>query len=85
MHGGTTKKEIWNAVVAASDAAVANATFARKYGLRSALQTVLFLDEANTTEHIDLIKEILCDGTFDGDKLPNTTLKYVAACNPYRR
>ncbi|XP_053389016.1 E3 ubiquitin-protein ligase rnf213-alpha-like, partial [Mercenaria mercenaria] len=48
--------------------------------------TVLFFDEANTTESIGLIKEIMCDKTMDGKPLNLCeNLKIVAACNPYRR
>ena len=47
--------------------------------------TILFLDEANTTEAIGLIKEILCDNRMCGVPLDrNTGLKIIAACNPYR-
>ena len=48
--------------------------------------TVLFFDEANTTEAIGLIKEIMCDGTMDGRRLNVCSgLKIIAACNPYRK
>ena len=48
--------------------------------------TVLFFDEANTTEAIGCIKEIMCDGTIDGRPINlNSNLKLVAACNPYRK
>ena len=48
--------------------------------------TILFLDEANTTEAIGLVKEILSDGRIRGEPLKaNTGLKIIAACNPYRR
>ena len=44
------------------------------------------MDEANTTEAIGLVKEILCDGRIRGEPLQaNTGLKIIAACNPYRR
>jgi len=46
----------------------------------------LFFDEANTTEAIGLVKEILCDGRMRGRPLDKTSgLKIIAACNPYRR
>jgi len=48
--------------------------------------TILFLDEANTTDAIGLIKEILCDGRMMGEPLDRTSgLKIIAACNPYRK
>ena len=46
--------------------------------------TVLFFDEANTTEHINLIKEIMCDRTMFGEAI-HKDLRIVVACNPYRR
>ena len=50
------------------------------------IYTILFLDEANTTEAIGLVKEILCDGRMRGEPLDTKSgLKIVAACNPYRR
>ena len=50
------------------------------------VDTVLFFDEANTTEGIGLIKEILCDGSMNGSTLKSLRgLKLVAACNPYRK
>ena len=50
------------------------------------IDTVLFFDEANTTEAIGLVKEIMCDGTMNGRPLKKTDgLKIVAACNPYRK
>ena len=47
------------------------------------LGTILFFDEANTTEYIDLIKEIMCDRTLNGRKI-HSDVRVVAACNPYR-
>ena len=49
-------------------------------------QTVLFFDEANTTDAIGMIKEIMCDQTLQGKILPGMKrLKLIAACNPYRK
>lgn len=48
------------------------------------LDTVVFFDEANTTEAIGLIKEIMCDRRMNGRTVSNS-LKFIAACNPYRR
>ena len=47
------------------------------------LGTILFFDGANTTEYIDLIKEIMCDHTLHGRKI-HPDVRVVAACNPYR-
>lgn len=50
------------------------------------IYTVLFLDEANTTEAIGLVKELLCDRRMNGTMLdPSTKLRIIAACNPYKR
>ena len=48
------------------------------------LDTVVFFDEANTTESIGLIKEIMCDRRING-KAVSKDLKFIAACNPYRK
>lgn len=48
------------------------------------IDTVVFFDEANTSDVISLIKEIMCDGRCKGKLVP-PFLKFVAACNPYRK
>ncbi|KAJ8011123.1 hypothetical protein DPEC_G00054920 [Dallia pectoralis] len=79
VHGGTTSKMIYNKVREAEALAVDNK---KKHDLDS----VLFLDEANTTEAITSIKEILCDNTVEGLQLGSQTgLQLIAACNPYRK
>ena len=56
----------------------------RKFGRD--FYTVLFFDEANTTEAIYAIKEVVCDFSVNGRKLdPNSGLKVIVACNPYRK
>ena len=52
---------------------------------RNTNETILFLDEANTSEAIYAIKEIICDGSVRGKALACENLKIVAACNPYRK
>jgi len=49
--------------------------------------TVLFLDEANTTEAIGLIKEVMVDKMLFGKPLGigECGLEIIAACNPYRK
>ena len=47
------------------------------------LGTILFFDEANTTETVDLIKEVMCDRTVHGRKI-HEDVRVVAACNPYK-
>ena len=48
------------------------------------LDTVVFFDEANTTEAIGLIKEVMCDYRLNGRPI-SSDLKFIAACNPYRK
>ena len=48
------------------------------------LDTVVFFDEANTTDAIGLIKEIICDRRIHGRPV-SEDLKFIAACNPYRK
>jgi hypothetical protein len=49
------------------------------------LFTVLFFDEANSTEAIGTIKEIVCDSRSNGRLFDKTNLKIIAACNPYKK
>ncbi|XP_076122057.1 E3 ubiquitin-protein ligase rnf213-alpha-like isoform X3 [Alosa pseudoharengus] len=79
VHGGTSSDMIYQKV---RDAEAIACTNKENYGFDS----VLFFDEANTTEAISSIKEVLCDNTALGKKLnPNTGLQIIAACNPYRK
>ncbi|XP_072339649.1 E3 ubiquitin-protein ligase rnf213-alpha-like isoform X3 [Scyliorhinus torazame] len=79
VHGGTTAETIYAKIREAEELAIENKC---RYGL----ETVLFFDEANTTEAIHAIKEALCDKTVQGKAMKrNTGLKIIAACNPYRK
>ncbi|XP_078611724.1 E3 ubiquitin-protein ligase RNF213-like isoform X2 [Branchiostoma floridae x Branchiostoma japonicum] len=80
VHGGVRAEDIIRKVERAQQ----TARFNRE---RHNIDTVLFFDEANTTEAIGLIKEIMCDGTIAGQPLNRQQgcLKIVAAINPYRR
>ena len=50
------------------------------------METILFLDEVNSTEAIGLVKEIMIDGRLHGDAIDfSSGLRIVAACNPYRK
>ncbi|XP_052808691.1 E3 ubiquitin-protein ligase rnf213-alpha-like isoform X2 [Mya arenaria] len=81
VHGGTTNEDIKRKVNEAEIAARVNI---EKYGRH--MYTVMFFDEANTTEAIGLIKEIMCDKSIAGKRLTLCeNLKIVAACNPYRK
>ena len=80
VHGGTTEQDIIRKVDQASELAHENR---QNFPL---VDTVLFFDEANTTEAIGLIKEIICDKRMKGKPLPYSEgLKVIAACNPYRK
>lgn len=79
VHGGTTADMIHRKVREAEMLAYRNRQMHN-------LDTVLFFDEANTTEAVYAIKEILCDCSVKGEPLrANTGLKIIAACNPYRK
>lgn len=77
VHGGTTEEDIIMKVQEAEKLAILNR---RKKIL---VDTVLFFDEANTTEAIELMKEIMCDRRIYGRKICDS-VKFIAACNPYR-
>lgn len=79
VHGGTTADMIHRKVREAEILADRNRQMHN-------LDTVLFFDEANTTEAVYAIKEILCDRSVKGEPLrAGTGLKIIAACNPYRK
>lgn len=79
VHGGTTSEMIYSKVREAENISAVNK---QEHGFDS----ILFFDEANTTEDISSIKEVLCDKTVKGNSLkPNCGLQIIAACNPYRK
>ncbi|XP_030645560.1 E3 ubiquitin-protein ligase rnf213-alpha-like [Chanos chanos] len=79
VHGGTSSDMIYTKVREAETIAYTN-----KYDYD--FDSVLFFDEANTTEAISSIKEVLCDNSVEGERLtPHTGLQIIAACNPYRK
>uniref|UniRef100_A0A3Q3EUN5 RING-type E3 ubiquitin transferase n=1 Tax=Labrus bergylta TaxID=56723 RepID=A0A3Q3EUN5_9LABR len=79
VHGGTTAEMIYRKVREAEKLAKENRRLHK-------LDTILFFDEANTTEAIFAIKEILCDHSMKGEPLKaGSGLKIIAACNPYRK
>lgn len=79
VHGGTSYKDIENKVKEAEELARVNN--------EKNVDTVLFFDEANTTDAIDLIKEIMVDKRVNGKPIhPDLhRLHFIAACNPYRK
>ncbi|XP_047442557.1 E3 ubiquitin-protein ligase rnf213-alpha isoform X2 [Mugil cephalus] len=79
VHGGTTSEMIYEKVKEAETLAKGNK---EDYSFDS----VLFFDEANTTEAISSIKEIICDKSVQGQQLDSKSgLQIIAACNPYRK
>ncbi|XP_049324067.1 E3 ubiquitin-protein ligase rnf213-alpha isoform X2 [Astyanax mexicanus] len=79
VHGGTNSETIYTKVREAETIAYVNK---QDYGFGS----VLFFDEANTTEAISSIKEVLCDKTVEGEVMAqHSGLQIIAACNPYRK
>ena len=78
IHGGTTYKDIERNVLHAEMLALKNEQINRN------VDTVLFFDEANTSEALGMIKEIMVDRRCNGRPLSDR-LKFIVACNPYRR
>ena len=76
MHGGVTEFDVKEFIEKAEEEAMLNR--------QCALDTVVFFDEANTTDAIGLIKEIMCDRRLHGRPI-SRDLKFIAACNPYRK
>lgn len=76
VHGGTSEEDIRKFIKQAEKIS--------KENKKENLDTVVFFDEANTTDAIGLIKEIMCDRRINGKPISDD-LKFIAACNPYRR
>lgn len=76
IHGGTTYKDIERNVL--------HAEMMAKQLINRNVDTVLFFDEANTCEALGMIKEIMVDRRCNGRPLSDR-LKFIVACNPYRR
>ncbi|KAK2555497.1 E3 ubiquitin-protein ligase rnf213-alpha [Acropora cervicornis] len=77
IHGGTTYEDI------AKKVEKAEAMAAQNEGLN--IDTVLFFDEANTTDALGMIKEVMVDRRVNGRKITAKRLQFIAACNPYRK
>ena len=79
VHGGTTYEDIEQKVRQAEDMARENQN--------KKIDTVLFFDEANTTEALSMIKEVMVDRRVRGQPIGRglERLQFIAACNPYRR
>ncbi|XP_022783821.1 E3 ubiquitin-protein ligase rnf213-alpha-like [Stylophora pistillata] len=79
VHGGTTYEDIKRKVEEAEAMAMENETLN--------IDTVLFFDEANTTDALGMIKEVMVDRRVKGKKIGVglKRLQFIAACNPYRK
>ncbi|XP_075760215.1 E3 ubiquitin-protein ligase RNF213 isoform X4 [Pelodiscus sinensis] len=79
VHGGTSAEMIYAKIREAENVAISNKR-------QHQFDTILFFDEANTTQAVGSIKEILCDRTVEGQPLASSSgLQIIAACNPYRK
>ena len=87
IHGGTKEKDIIEFMATAEKQAKKNKEKKKdmeEEAKQKRMDTVVFFDEANTTDAIGLIKEIMCDRRIHGRPV-SEDLKFIAACNPYRR
>ena len=79
IHGGVTTKDIIKEVNRAIEVAREN----RRHGIH---ETILFFDEANTSQAINTIKTVICDQIIDGSPIPKDLgLRFIAAINPYKK
>ncbi|XP_065676513.1 E3 ubiquitin-protein ligase rnf213-alpha-like isoform X2 [Hydra vulgaris] len=80
VHGGVTHQDILIRIEQAKRLAKENYEYHK-------INTVLFFDEANTSDAIGLIKEIMVDKRADGKPLglAECGLEIIAACNPYKK
>nr|XP_047126393.1 E3 ubiquitin-protein ligase RNF213 isoform X3 [Hydra vulgaris] len=80
VHGGVTHQDILIRIEQAKRLAKENYEYHK-------LNTILFFDEANTSDAIGLIKEIMVDKRADGKPLglAECGLEIIAACNPYKK
>ena len=94
IHGGTNARDIQRRLEEAVELSRKNFESLRSSSSesqsnvleQSKITAILFFDEANTTEEVGLIKEIMCDKTLNGKKIEfKYGLKIIAAVNPYRK
>ena len=77
IHGGITESDVQEFVLYVDKIAKRNA----QEGVH---MTIAFFDEANTTDALGLIKEVMCDHRINGQPI-SEYIKFIAACNPYRK
>ena len=90
IHGGTSAQDIQRRLEEALELSKKNyhtlVSSDASISTQSPITTILFFDEANTTEEVGLIKEIMCDQTLHGKPIElKYGLKIIAAVNPYRQ
>ena len=91
IHGGTTAHDIHKKLIEAVELSKRNlkeiqGSSSEAPSNTTPITAILFFDEANTTEEIGLIKEIMCDRTVNGENIDlSHGLKIIAAVNPYRK
>ncbi len=73
IHGGITEDDVVKLIET-----VCTDSQNRKSSL-----TLVFFDEINTCTSTYLLKELICDRTCRGTKLPDT-IRVLGACNPWR-
>jgi hypothetical protein len=79
VHGGTSYEDIAKKVKQVEKMAAENE--------KRDIDTILFFDEANTTDALGMIKEVMVDRRINGRPVGVglRRLHFIAACNPYRR
>ena len=91
MHGGTSKEMITDSIRKAKQRIAKNFEAAKMKAKEQKsefnsenLHVVVFFDEANTTDALEVIKEVMCDRRLNGEPI-SENIKFAAACNPYRK
>ena len=80
IHSGITVDDLVHHVTKAEELAMEN----RK--LYPSIFTILLFDEANSTEAVGTIKEIMIDHTVNGKRIDlDYGLRFIATCNPYKK
>eukprot|EP01052_Picozoa_sp_SAG31_P003961 SAG31_NODE_158_length_21979_cov_6.851691_2_plen_3236_part_00 len=84
VHGGITESDVLAFMTIMHDGSKTKPSRESPISKAATASEVwVFLDEINTCDCLGLFKEMICDGTMNGEKLP-PNLKVLAACNPYR-
>ncbi len=84
IHAGVTNQNITETITHQIVKAEQLIEQAKKLKVLVPKRLWIFFDEFNTTKNVGLIKEIMCERTLLGKKLPDNMV-FLAACNPRRR